>query len=60
MRAAAEFGREHVHLMHIVSRNYLHITCPDTLDPIIGRVHCRFSAIVEEVEEVEKVEKILR
>ena len=47
-------------ILRIASREDVHMTCPDTLDPIIGRVHCRFSAIVEEVEEVEKVEKILR
>ena len=37
-------------ILRIASRENVHMTCTDTLDPIIGRVHFRFSAKVEEVE----------
>ena len=44
-------------ILRIASREDVHMTCPDTLDPIIGRVHCRFSAKVEEVENRSKRSK---
>ena len=44
-------------ILRISSREDVHMTCPDTLDPIIGRVHGRFSAKVEEVENRSKRSK---